>query len=597
MIIIVVPLNYFVSDPADTDNLSKIGIGHVPFGHPYMYYVYAVMVVFVCIVVKECVYAAQEDFMKLRVKWLKSLPYPRSHTVLVHGIPREQQYSRAVKLFFSKAFGAEAIQEVAMVMQTQELEELVKARCSAEKERHEAEMKHQRDNVRPVMRRLQSLDLQEVDTIDHLTQKLVDLDDKIAREQERLNQQASNESEDVHTQCAFVTFKKKLECEMAKHLLYSADAACWNIFAAPDPSTIRWKDLREDGSQETMDSIKGVACLIAVYISFMPFATGTQNLAKNVHIGPTLTPIWASIAPTLGLSLFLSYLPTVLLAISDAFYQVQSSPRRQHSLQIMYFWFQVVFVLGVTVLDEGDIVIFVQDLIKAPLSLPSHMADSMPQATHFYMNFMLMQCLLESSYLLRYMTLGKFIMFKALYGEKEAREMAEPEDQDFYGIGAKCANSSIYVSVAIIFGTISPLIPVLTLVLTSLCCLIQSYCAVFAETGKPDLGGDFWVTQLRHTLMGSMMCCLLMIGLFAHRSPDDWIPLKIACLAFGYAAFALYRFDQQFVWEDMSLVESGDLETEKQFQRQIPLLKTGHSELVPNAEQTYVQPELLYRPR
>jgi len=225
------------------------------------------------------------------------------------------------------------------------------------------------------------------------------------------------------------------------------------------------------------------------------------------------------------------------------------------------------------------------------------MAESMPKATHFYMNFALMECLLESSYLLRYMTLAKFIMFKALYGETEAREMAEPEDQDFYGIGAKCANFSIYVLIGIVFGTISPLIPILTLALTFLCCCIQSYCAVFAETGKPDLGGVFWVTQLRHTLMGSMMYCLLMIGLLAHRSPDDRIPCKMACLALGYAVFALYRFDEQFLWEDVSIVESGDLQEAEKFQRKIPVLKTGHAELVPNAEKSYVQPELLYRPR
>jgi len=595
MTVIVVPLNYFVSDPAETDSLSTIGIGHVPYGHPYMYYVYAVMVVFQCVVVKECVFAAQEEFMELRVKWLKSLSYPRSHTVLVQGIPREQQSAKAVRSFFSKAFLPEAIEEVAMVMQTRELEELVKAKCSAEKERHEGEMVYQRDNVR--LRR-QRTNLQvEVDAIDHLSKKLTDLDAKIAREQERLKEQAGNARGDANSQTAFVTFKTRRDCEMAKHLRYSSDAASWTVLAAPDPTTIRWPDLRADRSRATRNNILGLVCTLGVYLSFMPFCTGTQSLAHHVNLGPTLSPIWISLAPSLGLSLFLSYLPTVLLFISDAFYDVRSSPRRQHSLQIMYFWFQVVFVLGVTVLDEGDITVFAQDLIHDPLSLPSRMAESMPKATHFYMNFTLMECVLESSYLLRYMPLAKFIMFKALYGETEAREMAEPEDQDFYGIGAKCANISIYVLIGIVFGTISPLIPVLALALTSLCCLIQSYCAVFAETGKPDLGGVFWVTQLRHTLMGNMMYCLLMIGILAHRSSDDHIPCKIACLALGYAAFALYRFDEQFLWEDASIAESGDLLEAEKFQRKIPVLKTGHADLVPNAEKSYIQPELLYKPR
>eukprot|EP00441_Pelagodinium_beii_P041914 CAMPEP_0197632894 /NCGR_PEP_ID=MMETSP1338-20131121/9421_1 /TAXON_ID=43686 ORGANISM="Pelagodinium beii, Strain RCC1491" /NCGR_SAMPLE_ID=MMETSP1338 /ASSEMBLY_ACC=CAM_ASM_000754 /LENGTH=767 /DNA_ID=CAMNT_0043204471 /DNA_START=184 /DNA_END=2487 /DNA_ORIENTATION=+ len=595
--LILAPLNFFVRKPAETDDLSRISIDHVPNGHPYMYYVYAVIVVFVCIVVKECVFEAQEQFMKLRYQWLSSLPYPRSNTVLVQGIPEEQRSADAVRAFFSKAFWPEAIVDVAMVMQTEELERLVAARCSAQRELHEGELVALRDHRRPRRRNSQLIERNvSVDTIDHVIQKVADFDAKIAREQDRITDLGKTARGGGNSQSAFVTFKSKRECEMAKHLRYSTDSAQWLIVQAPDPTTIRWRSLRVDQTSTTTHTLLGILCTAGVFLSFAPFCTASQALTNCVNLGPTLQPMWVSVAPSLGLSFFLAYLPSVLLIISDKFYHIRSSPRRQHSLQIMYFWFQVFFVLGVTCLDEGNIALFAEDLIRNPMDLPARMAEKMPHTTHFYINFILMQWFLESSYLTRYMTMGKFLIFKALYDDKEAHEMAEPEDQDFYGLGAKTANFTIYLLIGIIFGTMSPLIPVVVWVNQYLCCVVHGYCAVFAETGKPDLGGVFWVTQLRHTLMGTMMYCLLMIGLLYVRSPDDRIPCKVACAALGYAVFALYRFDQQFMWEDMSISQSCDEAETKPFQRRVPVLKTGHAELVENSHQSYVQPELLFKP-
>ena len=50
---------------------------------------------------------------------------------------------------------------------------------------------------------------------------------------------------------------------------------------------------------------------------------------------------WASLAPTMGLTVFLSFLPTVLLLVIDNCYELRSSSRAQEMLLRWYFWFQV----------------------------------------------------------------------------------------------------------------------------------------------------------------------------------------------------------------------------------------------------------------
>ena len=41
--------------------------------------------------------------------------------------------------------------------------------------------------------------------------------------------------------------------------------------------------------------------------------------------------------------------------------------------------------------------------------------------------------------LTRYMNLSKFLGFRAVFTEEEAKKRAEPEDQDYYGFGSRSA--------------------------------------------------------------------------------------------------------------------------------------------------------------
>merc|ERR1719195_1035611 len=112
--------------------------------------------------------------------------------------------------------------------------------------------------------------------------------------------------------------------------------------------------------------------------------------------------------------------------------------------------------------------------------------------------------------LTRYFPLIKYQAFSKIYGEEDARGMAEPEDQDYYGIGSRSARFTINMVIAIVFGTLCPWISPLAFINFAACRLYYGYLIPFAETKKPDLGGVFWVHMLKHLHIGSLIYILVM---------------------------------------------------------------------------------------
>merc|ERR1712007_345162 len=100
------------------------------------------------------------------------------------------------------------------------------------------------------------------------------------------------------------------------------------------------------------------------------------------------------------------------------------------------------------------------------------------------------------------------------FTEEQAKDMAEPEGQDYYGLGSRSARWCITFCIAIVFGTMSPPVSLLGLITFAWLRLIYGYLLVFAETRKPDLGGYFWVSQLRHIFVGLYIYLSVMVGVF-----------------------------------------------------------------------------------
>merc|ERR1740138_683466 len=103
---------------------------------------------------------------------------------------------------------------------------------------------------------------------------------------------------------------------------------------------------------------------------------------------------------------------------------------------------------------------------------------------------------------------------------KIAHDLAEPEDQDYYGMGSRSARFTIMLVISIVFCTLSPLMLVLAFINFAFCRIAYGYLFNFAEIVKADLGGPFFVSQLKHIQQCLFIYITLMAGVLFYRGYD-----------------------------------------------------------------------------
>jgi len=549
MTLIMGPLHrFFGGKAAGEDYLSYIAMGNVSHFHPWLYYLHGVIVILVSQYICIKLYRAQKDeFMPRRFKWLAEMPLPRSTTVLVEGIPTGYKTDEKLKQFFEDSFQPGAVAEAHVVKYASNLSSLKSSLESAEYHRDLSVKKWEKAGgataERPVIRSCMGGPAQ--DAIDFWTQEAARLKTEVDTERQDFIKKAA-EDEDLNAASGFVVFNSRRDKELAQNIRFSEDTGEWLVSVAPDHTDIRWCDLKHDEGFNAANMLLGYAIVAAVYILFVPICVFITNIATTIKLGP-LQPFWAAFAPTAGLLLFLSFLPTVLINVFYFCFPLKAEAYAQHQLQIWYFWFMVIFVILVTAVGSS-LFSFAQKISKQPFLIFNVLADTLPTATHFYMNFLVLQCFVHSMNFTRYIPLAKYIFFKGSWEKEDARAMAEPEDQDYYGIGSRSARFAINMLIGIIFGTLSPLVSLLAWCNFAVCRLAYGYLIVYAETKKPDLGGVFWVTKLKHTHIGVIIYCVLMTGVLTMRAPT-WVPGVCAIIALVGAILRFRHFNNSFDWE------------------------------------------------
>jgi len=322
---------------------------------------------------------------------------------------------------------------------------------------------------------------------------------------------------------------------------FSADAGDLVLSVPPSPTDVRYEDLTVSPALGKILALLGYGAIFGMFVSYIPFVavmstlTQLENLEKAsvfralaTH-APALATFIQGFLSTLGIVIFMSFLPTILMGIFRTFFILKAEAWAQQRLQVAYFWFLVVFVLLITAVG-GSLLSRIAHLVEHPLEVSAVLADSLPSATHFYLSYLAMQWVVHGMNLTRYIPLTKFFMFKAVLGEQRAVELAEPEDQDYYGVGARSARWSLDLMLAIVFSSITPLMTFVAFINFLIIRVVYGYLLTFAEIRKHDLGGPFFLEQMKQVQFGLCIYILLMMGVFARRA-ENWLPVIIAGLA------------------------------------------------------------------
>jgi len=541
------PLHLFFGGfAAGKDYMSYLSMGNVEQGS-WLYWLHGLVVWYVVVSVKQILFDNQQQFLKRRFDWLRRLPEPRATTVLVESIPNELQSDEELKKYFGKMFTSEKVKEAHVVKNTHTLRSYLAKLESAKDALKQAEVQWEKDGKSPETRpRRMGADL-----IDRYTEEIKEAEEGIRTERKTIKENSSTVG-GVNCCNGFVTFHKRADAEVARQMQYKPDAEDLVVSVPPAPKGILWSDLYTDSASAGMYTALGYCLVAALYLGYLPLVILITNISKAIDMGP-LQPLWAGFAPTMGLQFMVAFLPTFLILIFRACFILKDDTWAQLKLEQWYFVFQVVFVILITSIGS-NVIEFMKTAATNPFGLITVFAATMPLATHYYMNFMVLQPVTHAMNLTRYFPVFKYKAFLQFYDDKEASDMAEPEDQDYYGIGSRTARHVTMLIIGIVFCTLCPPITVVTWFNFKASRLVYGYLVNFAETKKEDLGGVFWVSALKQTFFGLVIYILLMSGVLYGRASSG-IPSAIAFVSIFYLWWSYSRFLAAFSWEKLPFQE------------------------------------------
>lgn len=589
VVLIMSPLHYFFGGAGVVDPLSKIDMANVADGSS-LYWIHVMIVWSVVIFVDRMIFSAQTDFMKRRFEWLRSMPPPQCTTAFVRNIPKDHCSDEKLLKYFNGLLMHDAVASAYVVRRPSEylktqiqLLEKNHHKLARAKKRWEKADKNpaQRPKHRQVRQEgadstdhySRSVRHDEIDSIDHYSQEVKSGEEIVRVERERLEKAAKHGDPLVFSQDGFVTFKQRRDTEMAMSMTATASHDEFLMCIPPDPSDIYFHVLEEDRSGRGRKSMLGFLLILALILSYLPVIVAISRVTSLSTLRETFAPfgiivdkypkaasLWDGVVGSCALTLFMSFVPTFMMLIIRGCFNLPAENWCQHQLQHWYFYFQVTFVLLIFCIGNSLFSTY-SKLAKNPTRVFGLLSSTLPQAAHFYLNFFPLQMVAHASHLARYFNIAKFWWYSRTYPEAKARELSEPEDQDFYGIGARSARFTLLFVIALVFCTISPIICFLSLVDFQLCRIIYGYLIVFAESRKhkADTGGCFWITQMKHVQHGMFLYVTLMVGIFCERA-GAYGPGLVAAMCYIYMVDSYRKFDQRFKWVRLPLDETVKLD-------------------------------------
>jgi hypothetical protein len=377
----------------------------------------------------------------------------------------------------------------------------------------------------------------------------------------------------------FVTFETRKDAERARGILMSNNELEFTMETPPHPDDVRYHELEIGGAESDIPFLQwiyqllgvsvyhlvGYALIVGLAFAYMPIVLWLGNSASKIAHMPIFLSILKAVGlertilgvlASIGVTIMMAFLPTLLHLIFRWCFSLKGDRWSQLLVQEYYFWFLMVFVLLISAIGHhlGDTL---NALADSPFQAFRLLATRLPFTTHFYLGYCLVQPVTHAMNLTRYFNLLKFFIYKQVVDETRALELSEPEDQEYYGMGSRSARFTLMLVIALVFGTICPLMYVVVLINFLCCRLFYGYLIPYAERRKCDMGGAHWCMQLRHVHLGLLVYIVMMTGVLLERA-DSKGPSIIAAISFLIWFISYRKFRHALQWETLPYVEVPD---------------------------------------
>ncbi|CAE6972487.1 unnamed protein product [Symbiodinium natans] len=550
-ILILCPAHFFAGGgAAGSDNLSRVGFANVVQGSA-LTWLHPFFVWYTVIVTQAFLLRAQRGFVQKRFQWLRTMPEPRANSVLLHNIPPDLRQEASLRNYlqeqiFGVSDGRSVVRSLYFLKETSELDPFLK-------QRHLLVQDLQRMTKASEHERRQAV----------LNAEIKKVDSQLAKQQEIIER-----SDEYNRDSAFVTFEIRHDAVIVLKLFAADGHGGEDLLAElpPDPDDVIWADLLAPTRLQWLWDALGIFLLLLAGLVMVPLVVviaglssvksleaQDANLAAFMDRNPAVPIFWNGLLGPFTLTLVMSFLPAVLTLILGTFFMLKARGWLQYRVQQWYYMYQILLVLFVTSVGAA-LSGALSYLLKNPLEIPQMLATTFPTCTHFYMNYVVLQIGVHVFGLMRLFVLTKFLFYRCFFEDLTALQRAEPEDQEYHGMGSRSARMTLLYVIALVFSTLCPLITVLAAVTFAVARVVYTYLFVYAEMLKPDLGGLFWQRQLNHAQQGTFLYIALMTAVLLQRAPTPW-PGMICASSAVFMGFSYYTFLNRFRWEQLQFSE------------------------------------------
>ncbi|KAG0088429.1 hypothetical protein BGZ93_010425, partial [Podila epicladia] len=250
--------------------------------------------------------------------------------------------------------------------------------------------------------------------------------------------------------------------------------------------------------------VASVASLDTI-VQFAPFLSGVYNLPKSV-VG-----IIQGLLPPIGLALLMMVLPIILYKLAHLGGEVLST-RKTLQVVTSYHWFSVVHVLLVTTLANG-IFAAVQEIKENPTSVMNMLASTLPQASTFFLSFILLSFIQIPLMLLQ---IGPLIVYHiGKFTSSTPRQMfATERTMGSVDWGMTIPVHTIAFSIGLLYSTIQPLILPLMVIYFGLYYLAFRHLFLYVYRQPFDSGGLIYPRIVDQMYVAVILFEIVMMGLF-----------------------------------------------------------------------------------
>jgi hypothetical protein len=483
---------------------------------------------------------------------------PRATTIMVEGIPSEYRSDYYLKQFFDRMFAKmdgggvnlNPVKEAFVVKKLPALQTALALRDELEQEISSVNFQLQEQ------KKIESPTEDDEKLTAELKERAETLIMQLAAQKETLSSEIELAKESmtkpggVNTSTGFVTFNNRLTHEIALSAHFDYDATYWRASVPPPPQSIEWDNLKvmEDPINVGLPYL-AYFLLAVLTIIYLPIIYEISDVAQTIQVG-WFQPLWEAFAPSIGLSVVTCFLPTICYSIASSCFTVIGSNKLQLKVQSWYFLLEVLYVILVVAIGSG-LETFIAKLADHPLDIFNILADTMPSSSNFYGTYIILQWFSQCLILTRYMNLVKFWMYSKFHSPEDARKLAEPEAQDSQGIGARSAVLALNFCIGLVFCTLTPSLNLILVIFFFFARMVYGYLLVYAESRKPDLGGEAFLLQLDQIFLGLLIYCIFMIGLLFRWGPSPAIG-GLTCPVLVYLAVMYRKFHRTFLWKKLS---------------------------------------------